>query len=129
MEAHGARFVQQGSTDAMERTLRIVNRELAFTGANVASSGQKGEDVTSAPVNRHRSAFYSVVKEMLTGVNREEDIYKVFLRMRLPVSAWGQFKSNVQLENMLLQATGSSVLAESTEALLKHTWFIIPDGQ
>ena len=47
-----------------------------------------------------KSAFYTVVKEMLTGGSTEENIRKVFHRMRLPTSVWEQFKSNVNQENL-----------------------------
>ena len=76
-----------------------------------------------------KAAFYSVVKEMLTGGRKEQDIRKVFHRMRLPASAWECFRSNVEQKNTLWHATGSHILADSTKALLQHTWFIVPDGQ
>ena len=75
-----------------------------------------------------KSAFYTVVKEMLTGGSTEENIRKVFHRMRLPTSVWEQFKANVNQENTVMKSTNSQILADNTRALLQHTWFIIPDA-
>ena len=43
-----------------------------------------------------RSAFYSVVKEMLTGCGNDVQIRHVFDRMGLPLSAWDQFQAQCQ---------------------------------
>ena len=76
-----------------------------------------------------RSAFYSVVKEMLTGCGNDVQIRHVFDRMGLPLSAWDQFQANVKHENILGQATQSNLTADNTGALLQHTWSTIPDGR
>ena len=73
-----------------------------------------------------KSAFYSVVKEMLTGNEGGKDIKRVFQCMGLPLSAWEDFQRNVNGENLLLQATNSSLLAQSTQG---QSWFVVPDGQ
>ena len=75
-----------------------------------------------------KSAFYSVVKEMLTGNEGGCDVKVIFQRMGLPLSAWDEFQRNVNDENIIFKATHSSLLARSTQAMLSHTWFIIPDG-
>ena len=75
-----------------------------------------------------RSAFYSVVKEMLTGCGDDIQIKHVFQRMGVPLSAWEQFQANVKKENTIQRATQSTLMADSTQALLQHTWFAIPDG-
>ena len=76
-----------------------------------------------------KSAFYSVVKEMLTGNEAENDIRTVFRRMGLPSTAWEEFRNNVHGENLIYKATQSHILAKNTQAMLSHTWFIIPDGK
>ena len=75
-----------------------------------------------------KSAFYSVVKEMLTGNEGGLDVKRVFQRMGLPMSAWDDFQQNVMGENLIYKATQSNILAKSTQAMLSHTWFVIPDG-
>ena len=76
-----------------------------------------------------RSAFYSVVKEMLTGCTNDTKIKHVFQRMGLPFSAWQEFRANVGRENTLADATQSALTAGNTEAILQHTWFVVPDSQ
>ena len=76
-----------------------------------------------------KSAFYSVVKEMLTGNEGGKDIKRVFQCMGLPLSAWEDFSRNVNSENVLHKATHSSLLARSTQAMLSHAWFVVPNGQ
>ena len=76
-----------------------------------------------------KSAFYSVVKQLLT----EEDssgnrLREVFTKMRLPESVWETFVDNVERCSLIQQATGSEILAKSTQAMLSHSWYAIPDA-
>ena len=76
-----------------------------------------------------KSAFYSVVKQLLT----EEDssgnrLREVFIRMRLPESVWETFVDNVERCSLIQQATGSEILAKSTQAMLSHSWYAILDA-
>ena len=76
-----------------------------------------------------KSAFYSVVKQLLTCEDGSGGrLREVFTRMRLPDSVWDTFVDNVERCDLIQQATGSAMLAKSTQAMLSHSWFAIPDA-
>lgn len=74
-----------------------------------------------------RAAFYSVVKQMLTEEGgRGPRTRAVFEKMQLPESVWESFAAHVDECSLVGQATGSTILAQGTQAMLAHNWFAIP---
>ena len=76
-----------------------------------------------------RSAFYSVVKQFLTGkCLTQEDLAAVFLKLKLPQTAWHQFHENVQEPNLAARITDSKHAQANIRSMLCSTWFAIPDA-
>eukprot|EP00435_Cladocopium_sp_Y103_P035890 s2365_g9.t1 len=76
-----------------------------------------------------QSAFYTVVKQMVTGFDGTEDaLATLFLRLKMPPSAMEEFISNVKDGENLQHFTQSTFLAGSTSASLSHTWFAVQHG-
>ena len=74
-----------------------------------------------------KAAFYSVVKQLLTDEgSKGQRVREVFEKMRLPESVWESFAAHVEDCSLVRQATGSAMLAQSTQAMLSHTWFAVP---
>ena len=76
-----------------------------------------------------RAAFYSVVKPMLaTSPNEKPQIRAIFQRLKLPESAYCEFCENVLQAKLIYQATNSEILEQTVAAMLRHAWFLVPDG-
>eukprot|EP00438_Fugacium_kawagutii_P019093 Skav234721 [mRNA] locus=scaffold634:416566:420593:- [translate_table: standard] len=76
-----------------------------------------------------RSAFYGVVRQMLSSALTSEDsLQGLFQKLRLPVSSWLAFRDNVLSGHLLREASGSSLLAQGVESALQHSWFSVPAG-
>eukprot|EP00435_Cladocopium_sp_Y103_P046691 s371_g13.t1 len=76
-----------------------------------------------------RAAFYSVIKHIVAGTAcGMTALHTVFARLKLPNEMWEAFMAHMENNNLILQATGSKLVAQSVAATLGHTWFCIPDG-
>eukprot|EP00435_Cladocopium_sp_Y103_P047607 s1949_g14.t1 len=77
-----------------------------------------------------RAAFYSVVKQIVAGTaSGMQALRTVFDRMKLPTEMFATFEEHMENNNLVLQATKSSITAQSVAAMLGHTWFCIPDSK
>eukprot|EP00438_Fugacium_kawagutii_P033935 Skav230284 [mRNA] locus=scaffold2091:267127:269969:- [translate_table: standard] len=52
----------------------------------------------------------------------------LFEALDLPPSTWEEFRSNVQESCIPQDTPGAQLLADGVDALLAHTWYIIPNG-
>ena len=76
-----------------------------------------------------RAAFYNVVKQLLTAEGSNDPRTRaVFEKMKLPESVWENFAAHVDECSLICQSTGSDILAQSTQAMLTHTWFAVPEA-
>ena len=74
-----------------------------------------------------RSAFYTVAKPLLTGIDgTEESVIRIFQCLRLPLSAFEAFKRNLLQADLVRQSTGSDLASAHARSSLAQTWFIVP---
>ena len=76
-----------------------------------------------------RSAFYSVVKQFLTGeCETQEKLAAIFMKLKLPQTAWHQFQENLHGTNLAARITTSKHAQANIRSMLCSTWFAIPDA-
>ena len=76
-----------------------------------------------------RSAFYSVVKPLLTGFDGNADaLAQVFHMLKLPDNAYQTFLQRVSQTSLIQEATSSDVATRAMANVLNFSWFIVPDG-
>ena len=77
-----------------------------------------------------RSAFYSVVKPLLTGFDGNTDaLIQVFQMLNLPPEVFQTFMQTVAETSLVREATNSSVAQKTVANILNFSWFALPDGQ
>ena len=77
-----------------------------------------------------RAAFYSVVKQLVAGTaSGMHSLDKVFEKMNLPIHMKEEFMQQTMGINLIKEATGSSIMANSIAAMLGQTWFVIPESK
>ena len=77
-----------------------------------------------------KAAFYSVVKQLVAGTaSGMQSLEKVFAKMNLPTDMKEEFLQQTMDVNLIKEATGSSVMANSVSAMLGLTWFVIPESK
>ena len=65
---------------------------------------------------------------LATSPNEKPQIRAIFQRLKLPESAFCEFCENVLQAKLIYQATNSEILEQTVAAMLRHAWFLVPDG-
>ena len=104
--------------------------EMAHLHVRLKQSTSKAEGKSSAMLFVDlRSAFYTVVRQMLTGFSgKVQELVPIFQRLKLPPESFQAFLANVQEANLVAEATGSTAATKMIQTTLQQTWFAIPGG-